>query len=127
MARRGDNLIHARGWLTYPCGVHTKWLWKAAFASIMHATDFDRSLVAEVNPLFIRWEECIMDHYRLYRVCVSTGLTRRTVDQQYHQDCTVFAMHNAVYVHCRRNCLDIPAFKSLKEKVVTFLGRITPR
>lgn len=62
------------------------------------------------------YADCIM--------CVSE-LTRRTVINEYHQDPRkVFAMHNAVYP-LSQEYQDIPRPEHSKEKVVTFLGRIT--
>ena len=64
-----------------------------------------------------------MDHADCI-MCVSE-LTRRTVINEYHQDPRkVFAMHNAVYP-LSQELLDIPRPDHSKEKVVTFLGRIT--
>lgn len=52
-------------------------------------------------------------------------LTRRTVIEQYHQNPKkVFAMHNAVYP-LSQEYQDIPRPDHSKEKIVTFLGRIT--
>ena len=57
--------------------------------------------------------------------CAYPSLTRRTVINEYHQDPRkVFAMHNAVYP-LSQELLDIPRPDHSKEKVVTFLGRIT--
>ena len=62
------------------------------------------------------YADCIM--------CVSE-LTRQTVIREYHQDPRkCFAMHNAVYP-LSQELLDIPRPEHKKEKVVTFLGRIT--
>ena len=64
-----------------------------------------------------------MDHADCI-MCVSE-LTRRTVINEYHQDPRkVFAMHNAVYP-LSQELQDIPRPDHSKEKVVTFLGRIT--
>lgn len=61
--------------------------------------------------------DCIM--------CVSE-LTRQTVINQYHQDPRkCFTMHNAVYP-LRQELQDIPRPDHTgKDKIVTFLGRIT--
>lgn len=64
-----------------------------------------------------------MDHADCI-MCVSE-LTRQTVIHQYHQDPRkCFAMHNAVYP-LSQEYQDIPRPDHSKEKVVTFLGRIT--
>ena len=87
----------------------------------MHATDFDRS--RQSQPTVYSIEKNGMDHADCI-MCVSE-LTRRTVINEYHQDPRkVFAMHNAVYP-LSQELLDIPRPDHSKEKVVTFLGRIT--
>jgi glycosyltransferase involved in cell wall biosynthesis len=64
-----------------------------------------------------------MDHADCI-MCVSE-LTRQTVIKEYHQDPRkCFAMHNAVYP-LSQDLLDIPRPDHSKEKIVTFLGRIT--
>lgn len=88
----------------------------------VHATDFDRSR-GKVNPTVYSMEKNGMD-YADCIMCVSE-LTRRTVINEYHQDPRkVFAMHNAVYP-LSQELQDIPRPDHSKEKVVTFLGRIT--
>ena len=102
------DIIHAHDWLTYPAGVH--------------ATDFDRSR-GKVNPTVYSIEKNGMDHADCI-MCVSE-LTRQTVIKEYHQDPRkCFAVHNAVYP-LSQDLLDIPRPDHSKEKVVTFLGRIT--
>ena len=88
----------------------------------VHATDFDRSR-GKVNPTVYAMEKNGMD-YADCIMCVSE-LTRQTVIREYHQDPRkCFAMHNAVYP-LSQELLDIPRPEHKKEKVVTFLGRIT--
>ena len=88
----------------------------------VHATDFDRSR-GKVNPTVYSMEKNGMD-YADCIMCVSE-LTRRTVIEQYHQNPKkVFAMHNAVYP-LSQEYQDIPRPDHSKEKIVTFLGRIT--
>ena len=88
----------------------------------VHATDFDRSR-GKVNPTVYSVEKNGMDHADCI-MCVSEH-TRQTVIHQYHQDprkCV--AMHNAVYP-LSQELQDIVPNKNPKEKVVTYLGRIT--
>ena len=88
----------------------------------VHATDFDRSR-GKVNPTVYGIEKNGMD-YADCIMCVSE-LTRRTVINEYHQDPRkVFAVHNAVYP-LSQEYQDIPRPNHDKEKIVTFLGRIT--
>ncbi len=116
------DLIHAHDWLTYPAGVHAKMVSGKPLCIHVHATDFDRSR-GQVNPTVYSIEKDGMDHADCI-MCVSEH-TRQTVIHQYHQDprkCV--AMHNAVYP-LSQELQDIVPNKNPKEKVVTYLGRIT--
>ena len=116
------DIIHAHDWLTYPAGVHAKMVSGKPLCIHVHATDFDRSR-GKVNPTVYATEKNGMD-YADCIMCVSE-LTRQTVIREYHQDPRkCFAMHNAVYP-LSQELLDIPRPEHKKEKVVTFLGRIT--
>ncbi|MBR6197045.1 MAG: glycosyltransferase family 4 protein [Bacteroidaceae bacterium] len=116
------DIIHAHDWLTYPAGVHAKMVSGKPLCIHVHATDFDRSR-GKVNPTVYSIEKNGMDHADCI-MCVSE-LTRRTVINEYHQDPRkCFAIHNAVYP-LPQEYLDIPRKEDCKEKVVTFLGRIT--
>lgn len=121
------DIIHAHDWLTYPAGIHAKNVSGKPLVIHVHATDFDRSR-GNVNPTVYSIEKDGMDHADCI-MCVSE-LTRQTVINHYHQDpAKVITMHNAVYplsddilnmVRERRE-----SHANRKEKVVTFLGRIT--
>ena len=121
------DIIHAHDWLTYPAGIHAKSVSGKPLVIHVHATDFDRSR-GTVNPTVYSIEKDGMDHADCI-MCVSE-LTRQTVINHYHQDpAKCITMHNAVYplsddilqmVRERRE-----SHKGRKEKVVTFLGRIT--
>ena len=78
----------------------------------------------KVNPTVYAIEKDGMDNADCI-MCVSE-LTRQTVINQYHQDPRkCFAMHNAVYP-LKQEWQDIPRPDHKgKEKVVTFLGRLT--
>lgn len=121
------DIIHAHDWLTYPAGIHAKNVSGKPLVIHVHATDFDRSR-GHVNPTVYRIEKDGMDHADCI-MCVSE-LTRQTVINHYHQDpAKCITMHNAVYplsqdilkmVEERRK-----EHTHRKEKIVTFLGRIT--
>ena len=116
------DMIHAHDWLTYPAGVHAKMVSGKPLCIHVHATDFDRSR-GKVNPTVYSIEKNGMDRADCI-MCVSEH-TRQTVIHQYHQDprkCV--AMHNAVYP-LSQELQDIVPNKNPKEKVVTYLGRIT--
>ena len=121
------DIIHAHDWLTYPAGIHAKNVSGKPLIIHVHATDFDRSR-GHVNPTVYGIEKDGMDHADCI-MCVSE-LTRQTVINHYHQDPNkCITMHNAVYP-LSQEILDMVAERRKehghrKEKVVTFLGRIT--
>ncbi|WP_307766759.1 glycosyltransferase [uncultured Prevotella sp.] len=117
------DIIHAHDWLTFPAGIHAKKISGKPLCIHVHATDFDRSR-GKVNPTVYAIEKDGMDNADCI-MCVSE-LTRQTVIKQYHQNPEkVFTVHNAVYP-LREEVANLPrpSHKG-KEKVVTFLGRIT--
>lgn len=120
------DIIHAHDWLTYPAGIHAKQVSGKPLVIHVHATDFDRSR-GKVNPTVYGIEKDGMDHADCI-MCVSE-LTRQTVINHYHQDpAKCVAMHNAVYPLDPeiKEFVDIPIENAAeRDKVVTFLGRIT--
>lgn len=117
------DIIHAHDWLTYPAGIHAKQVSGKPLCIHVHATDFDRSR-GNVNPTVYGIEKNGMDNADCI-MCVSE-LTRQTVINHYHQDPRkCFTVHNAVYP-LKEELQAIPRPDHTgKEKVVTFLGRIT--
>ena len=121
------DIIHAHDWLTYPAGIHAKNVSGKPLVIHVHATDFDRSR-GHVNPTVYGIEKDGMDHADCI-MCVSE-LTRQTVINHYHQDpAKCITMHNAVSP-LSQDILDMVEEKrkdhqQRKEKIVTFLGRIT--
>lgn len=117
------DIIHAHDWLTYPAGIHAKQVSGKPLCIHVHATDFDRSR-GNVNPTVYGIEKNGMD-YADCIMCVSE-LTRQTVINHYHQDPRkCFTVHNAVYpLKDELQAIPRPDHKG-KEKVVTFLGRLT--
>lgn len=121
------DIIHAHDWLTYPAGIHAKNVSGKPLVIHVHATDFDRSR-GHVNPTVYGIEKDGMDHADCI-MCVSE-LTRQTVINHYHQDpAKCITMHNAVYP-LSQDILNMveekrKAHHQRKEKIVTFLGRIT--
>lgn len=116
------DIIHSHDWLTYPAGIHAKQVSGKPLVVHVHATDFDRSR-GNVNPTVYNIEKNGMD-YADCIMCVSE-LTRQTVINKYHQNPNkCFTVHNAV-TPLAKDILDIVPCKNSKEKIVTFLGRIT--
>lgn len=123
IARAYDfDIIHSHDWLTYPAGMHAKSILGKPLVVHVHATDFDRSR-GNVNPQVYQMEKNGMDHAD-HIICVSE-LTRRTVIDKYFQDpAKVTTVHNAVEP-LSAEIIAINPEKGTKDKVVTFLGRIT--
>ncbi|HEY5571136.1 MAG TPA: glycosyltransferase family 4 protein [Bacteroidales bacterium] len=123
IARTMDfDVIHSHDWLTYPAGIHAKMVTGKPLVIHVHATDFDRSR-GNVNPQVFAIEKNGMD-YADHIITVS-NLTRDTVINKYHVDPRkVTTVHNAVEP-VSKEIQNIMPNKNPKEKVVTFLGRIT--
>lgn len=118
----GYDVIHSHDWLTYPAGIHAKNVSGKPLVLHVHATDYDRSR-GKVNPQVYNIEKDGMDHAD-HIICVS-DLTRRTVIDKYHQDPRkVSTVHNAVEP-LSPEIEAIKPEKGVKDKIVTFLGRIT--
>ena len=115
------DIIHSHDWLTYPAGIHAKQVTGKPLVIHVHATDYDRSR-GNVNPTVFSIERDGMlqaDH-----IITVSNLTRRTVIERYGIDPNkVTTVHNAV-IPLSQELLDVEVEKP-KEKVVTFLGRIT--
>lgn len=115
------DIIHSHDWLTYPAGIHAKQVTGKPLVIHVHATDYDRSR-GNVNPTVFNIERDGMinaDH-----IITVSNLTRRTVIEKYGIDPSkVTTVHNAV-VPLSQDLLDVQVQKP-KEKIVTFLGRIT--
>lgn len=114
------DVIHSHDWLTYPAGVFAKHISGKPLVIHVHATDFDRSR-GQVNPTVYNIEKRGMDEAD--HIITVSNLTRNIVIEKYHQDPRkVTTVHNAV-----EPLSDAGTFTKTprKDKVVTFLGRIT--
>ncbi len=122
IARTVDcDIIHSHDWLTYPAGIHAKQVTGKPLVIHVHATDYDRSR-GNVNPTVFNIERDGMIHAD--HIITVSNLTRDTVIDKYGIDpAKVTTVHNAV-IPLSRDLLDIEVTKP-KEKIVTFLGRIT--
>ena len=115
------DVIHSHDWLTYPAGFHAKNVTGKPLVIHVHATDFDRSR-GNVNPTVFGIEKDGMHHAD--HIITVSNLTRQTVIEKYGIDpAKVTTVHNAV-IPLSDDLLSIPKPEN-KEKVVTFLGRIT--
>lgn len=116
----GFDIIHSHDWLTYPAGVFAKQISGKPLVIHVHATDFDRSR-GQVNPTVYSIEKRGMD--TADHIITVSDLTKKIVIEKYHQDPRkVTTVHNAV-----EPLADTDSFHKTerKDKVVTFLGRIT--
>jgi glycosyltransferase involved in cell wall biosynthesis len=115
------DVIHAHDWLTYSAGVAAKKISGKPLVVHMHATEFDRS-GENYNENVYEIERKGMAEAD--RVITVSNLTRNIVIERYHIDPEkVITVHNAVEPPEHSELLD--AEKKVKEKIVTFLGRIT--
>jgi glycosyltransferase involved in cell wall biosynthesis len=116
------DIIHSHDWLTYPAGIHAKYVSGKPLVIHVHATDFDRSR-GNVNPVVYNIEKAGMEHAD--HIITVSNLTRDTVIHRYGINPTkVTTVHNAVEP-LSQDILNIERKTALKDKVVTFLGRIT--
>ncbi len=115
------DVIHAHDWLTYSAGVAAKKISGKPLVVHMHATEFDRS-GENYNENVYEIERKGMAEAD--RVITVSNLTRNIVIERYHIDPDkVITVHNAVEPPEKTELVD--AQKHVKEKIVTFLGRIT--
>lgn len=115
------DIIHSHDWLTYPAGIHAKQVTGKPLVIHVHATDFDRSR-GNVNPTVFGIELDGMNNAD--HIITVSNLTRQTVIEKYGIDpAKVTTVHNAVEP-LSPELLNVEVQRP-KEKVVTFLGRIT--
>ena len=115
------DVIHAHDWLTYLAGIAAKELTGKPLVVHVHATSYDRGdekhIDTRVLDIETRGMQCAD------RVVTVSDLTRNIVVNKYHIDpAKVVTVHNAVDFSGREN---LQVERGVKDKVVTFLGRIT--
>ena len=115
------DIIHAHDWLTYLAGIAAKQLTGKPLVVHVHATSFDRGTDDMVDTRVYAIERRGME--AADRVVTVSDLTRNIVINKYGIDPSkVVTVHNAVDFSGRET-LDVE--RGVKDKVVTFLGRIT--
>jgi len=120
-ANNNFDIIHAHDWLTYPAGIAAKAVSGKPLVIHVHATEFDRS-GENINQNVYDIERNGM--LAADRVITVSNYTRNIVITRYGIDeSKVFTVHNAVEFN--KDFDDSQWHKSVPEKVVTFLGRIT--
>lgn len=115
------DVIHAHDWLTYLAGIAAKELTGKPLVVHVHATSFDRGSDDMVDSRVYSIEKRGME--AADRVVTVSDLTRNIVINKYGiSPDKVVTVHNAVDFSGRD---DIHVERGVRDKVVTFLGRIT--
>ena len=115
------DVIHAHDWLTYYAGITAKRLTGKPLVVHVHATSFDRGSVDNIDTRVFAIEKNGM--LAADRVITVSDLTRNIVITKYGIDpAKVVTVHNAVDFSGRD---DMVVERGVRDKVVTFLGRIT--
>ncbi|MBR3744755.1 MAG: glycosyltransferase family 4 protein [Bacteroidales bacterium] len=119
-AENDFDVIHAHDWLTYLAGIAAKRVSGKPLVVHVHATEFDRD-GEDYNTIVYDIEKRGMSEAD--RVITVSDWTRNIVINRYGIDASkVVTVHNAVDFSGRS---DIKVNRTVKEKVVTFLGRVT--
>lgn len=115
------DIIHAHDWLTYGAGVAAKEATGKPLVAHMHATEFDRS-GKNINTDVFNIEKRGMG--AADRVIAVSNFTRQIVINKHGIDPNkVVTVHNAIEPGTTGGKEDVE--KKVKEKIVTFLGRVT--
>ena len=115
------DVIHAHDWLTYMAGIAAKRLSGKPLVVHVHATSFDRSSDNNIDTRVYDIEKRGME--AADKVITVSDLTRNIVITKYGIDPSkLVTVHNAVDFSGRSN---VNVERGVKDKVVTFLGRIT--
>jgi glycosyltransferase involved in cell wall biosynthesis len=114
------EVIHAHDWLAYPAGIAAKLVSGKPLVVHVHATDFDRS-GGSVNPGVYEIEKSGME--AADKIIAVSNLTRNIIIEKYGIDPDkVVTVHNAVEP---ANVELQKRERSINDKIVTFLGRVT--
>lgn len=115
------DIIHAHDWLTFEAGVAAKRVSGKPLVLHVHATEFDRT-GEKYNPRVFQIEKHGME--MADRIITVSEFTRRIVVNRYGIDQKkVVTVHNAVEHSANKN--ETSFSHAFRDKIVTFLGRIT--
>lgn len=112
------DVIHAHDWLTFRAAIAAKKISGKPLVVHIHSTDFDRSGGA-INPDIYNIEKQgmeVADHI----IAVSNKIKNRIIEQYHISPSKITTIYNGIN---QGNSAE--AKKRSKEKIVTFLGRIT--
>ncbi len=115
------DIIHAHDWLTFPAGIAAKKVSNKPLVIHVHATEFDRS-GEKINQNVYDIERMGMEAADL--IIAVSNFTRSIIIERYGiTPEKVITVHNAVEpINNSENNFEE---KHVKEKIVTFLGRVT--
>lgn len=115
------DVIHAHDWLTYMAGVAAKQVTGKPLVVHMHATSFDRGSEKNIDTRVYGLEKRGME--AADKIIAVSELTRNICINKYGiAPEKVVAVHNAVDFSTKEA---LKVERGIKDKVVTFLGRIT--
>lgn len=115
------DLIHAHDWPAFPAGIAAKAASGKPLIAHVHATEFDRSGKA-VNEKVYAIERAGME--AADRIIAVSHYTRKIIIDQYGIDpARVVTIHNGIIPKANEYLREQP--RPVKEKIVTFLGRVT--
>ncbi len=115
------DVIHAHDWLTYKAGIAARKASGKPLVVHMHATEYDRSGESNINQAVFAIEKEGMEAADL--VIAVSDLTRNTVIKRYG-----IAPEKVITVHNGVSPSDFELHgveRHIRDKIVTFLGRIT--
>ncbi len=114
------DVIHAHDWLTYYAGMAAREVSGKPLVVHIHATEYDRSGESPNPPVYAIERAGLLAADKVIAV---SNLTRNIVINRYGVPAEkVVTVHNAVRFSSGDN---VEAERSLDDKIVTFLGRIT--
>ncbi len=115
------DLIHAHDWLTYPSGIAAKEVSGKPLVIHIHATEYDRAGESNVNSQVWDIEKKGFD--AADKIIAVSQLTKNILVTKYDiPEEKITVVHNAVVPYDK----EIPEVKKgMKDKIVTFLGRVT--
>lgn len=115
------DIIHAHDWLTFPAGVVAKNISGKPLILHVHATEFDRS-GGNINPDVYNIEKSCLEIAD--KIITVSNFTKNILVEKYGIDPKkIVTVHNAV--EPLNVDIEVKESKPIKEKIVTFLGRIT--
>ena len=115
------DVIHAHDWLTFPVGMTAREVSGKPLVVHVHATEFDRN-GENINQEIYRIERAGME--AADKVIAVSQMVKNTITQRYGiPPEKVDVVHNAVSRETKIGKNSVR--KSLKEKIVLFMGRIT--